>query len=158
MEWKILKFKLITPEAPFTLYNLLLDRLSKRFNNRLYRIYKHSTGCQTGCTTRFDNPLNEQWLFVQHGCQTGCQTGLTDNRLSNRLYRVNGVLTDTIEHRTPLHRLRNDLKVGGGHIYKFVSETASGALVGWERYSVAPMSVCFANKRENIRTVQYCIV
>jgi len=24
-----------------------------------------------------DNRLNEQWLFVQHGCQTGCQTGLT---------------------------------------------------------------------------------
>ena len=23
------------------------------------------------------NRLNEQWLFVQHGCQTGCQTLLT---------------------------------------------------------------------------------
>jgi len=46
-----------------------------RFDNRLYRVYKHSTGCQTGCTTRFDNRLNEQWLFVQHGCQT--RTGLT---------------------------------------------------------------------------------
>jgi len=82
--------------------------------NRLHCVYKHSTGCQTrlttglttgcivytagcqaGCTTRFDNRLNEQlfvqhgcqtgyynrlneeWLFVQHGCQTGCQTGLT---------------------------------------------------------------------------------
>ena len=40
---------------------------------RLYRV----AGCQTGCTTRFDNRLNEQWLFVQHGCQTGCTTGLT---------------------------------------------------------------------------------
>ena len=50
------------------------------------------------------NRLNEQWLFVQHGCQTGCQTLLTtgltmftrysrlSNRLYNRLYRVNGVL------------------------------------------------------------------
>jgi len=37
----------------------------------------YTAGCQTGCTTRFDNRLNEQWLFVQHGCQTGCQTGLT---------------------------------------------------------------------------------
>jgi len=64
--------------------------------NRLYRVYKHSTGCQsrfttilttgcimyttscqTGCTTWFDNRLNEQWLFVQHGCQTSCTTGLT---------------------------------------------------------------------------------
>ena len=72
-------------------------------DNRLYRVCKHSTGCQTclttgftngcivytagcqiGCTTRFDNRLNEQWLFVQHGCQTvfvkpGCTTGLTTN-------------------------------------------------------------------------------
>jgi len=42
-----------------------------------------TTGCQTGCITRFDNRLNEQWLFVQHGCHTGCQTdcatGLTTN-------------------------------------------------------------------------------
>jgi len=30
----------------------------------------YTAGCQTGCTTRFDNRLNEQWLFVQHGCQT----------------------------------------------------------------------------------------
>jgi len=51
----------------------------------------YTAGCQTGCTTRFDNRLNEQWLFVQHDCQTGCQTGLY-NRFDNRLYRVNGVL------------------------------------------------------------------
>jgi len=68
--------------------------VSIRFDNRLYRVYKHLTscqtrlttglitgcivytaGCQTSCTTRYDNWLNEQWLFVQHGCQTlttGC--------------------------------------------------------------------------------------
>ena len=40
-------------KAPFTRYNLL--------SNRLYN--------------PFDNRLNEQWLFVQHGCQTGCTTG-----------------------------------------------------------------------------------
>ena len=27
----------------------------------------YTAGCQTGCRTRFDNRLNEQWLFVQHG-------------------------------------------------------------------------------------------
>jgi len=63
---------------------------------------------QPGLTT----VLNEQWLFVQHGCQAGCQTGLTTsvtigwmfvytmqlvvkpviNRYDNRLYRVNWVL------------------------------------------------------------------
>ena len=32
----------------------------------------YTAGCQTGCTTRFHNRLNEQWLFVQHGCQIGC--------------------------------------------------------------------------------------
>jgi len=77
-----------TSKAPFTRYNLL--------SRRLYRVNKHSTGCQirlttgltngcivytasceTGCTTRFDNRLNEQWLFVQHGCETGCQIRLT---------------------------------------------------------------------------------
>ena len=76
-------------KAPFTRYNLLSNQLSNGFDNCLYRVYKHSTpglttgcimytaGCQTGCTTQFDNRLNEKWLFVQHGCQTGCQTGLT---------------------------------------------------------------------------------
>jgi len=27
----------------------------------------YTAGCHTSCTTRFDNRLNEQWLFVQHG-------------------------------------------------------------------------------------------
>jgi len=101
----------VISKTPFTRYNLL----SNRFDNRLYRVYKHSTGChtrlttgltngcivytagcQTGCITRFDNRLNEQ-LFVQHGCQTGYQTRLTTgcivytNIQTNRLYRVNGV-------------------------------------------------------------------
>ena len=81
-------------KAPFTRYNLLSNRLSNRFDNRVYRVYKHSTGCQTrlttgltsgcivytagcetGCTAWFDNRLNEQWLIVQHGCQTGVTTG-----------------------------------------------------------------------------------
>ena len=44
--------------TPFTRYNRLYtrySRLSKRlsngFDNRLYSVYKHSTGCQTGLTT-----------------------------------------------------------------------------------------------------------
>jgi len=28
----------------------------------------YTAGCQYGCTTRFDKRLNEQWLFIQHGC------------------------------------------------------------------------------------------
>jgi len=112
------------------------NRLSNWFDNRLYRVHKHSTGrlttllttgcmvytagCQTGCTIRFDNRLNEQWLFVQPVIKPvsfnrlsnwlsnqfdnrldnlldvclhdtgGCQTGLY-NRFNNRLYRENWV-------------------------------------------------------------------
>jgi len=67
-------------------FNPLSCRLSNpfdnRFDNRLYRVYKHSTGCQNvfvklvvqpGLSTRF----GDEQLFVQHGCQTGCQTGCT---------------------------------------------------------------------------------
>jgi len=35
----------------------------------------YTAGCQGGCTTRFDNRLNEQWLFIQHACQTCLTTG-----------------------------------------------------------------------------------
>jgi len=81
----------------------------------------YTAGCETGCTTRFDNRLNEQPMFVQPGwtnsqcsfnpvCQPVERTGWqpvvsciglqTFNRLSNRfdnpfdnrLYRVNGAL------------------------------------------------------------------
>jgi len=45
-----------------------------RFDNQLYRVYSR-------LLNRIDNPidnwLNEQWLYVQHGCQTGCQSCLT---------------------------------------------------------------------------------
>ena len=82
----------------YTRYNRLSNPLSSRFENRLYRVYKHSTGCQTrlttgcimytascqtGCTTPFDNRLNEQWLFVKHGCQTRLY-----NRFDNRVERT----------------------------------------------------------------------
>jgi len=51
---------------------------------RLHDTTGCQTRCQSGCTTRFDNWLNEQ-LFVQHGCQT--RYGF-DIRFDNRLYRV----------------------------------------------------------------------
>jgi len=39
-------------ECLYTPYNLVSNRLSSRFDNRfdswLYRVYKHSTSCQTG--------------------------------------------------------------------------------------------------------------
>jgi len=68
-------------KAPFTRYNLL----SNRFDNLLNVCIHDTTSCQynwlyrvfswlsTGCTTRFDNRLNEQWLFVEPGwMNSGC--------------------------------------------------------------------------------------
>jgi len=97
-------------QAPFTQYNLLSNWLSNRFDKRLYHVYEHSTGCQTHLTTGWTNScsfnavvklglrtlLNEQWLFVQHSCQTGCQTGCTtrfDNRLNEQLFVQHGCQT-----------------------------------------------------------------
>jgi len=53
------------PSTPFTRYNRLSNRLYKRFDNRLYRVNKHPTGCQTGLTTGLTTVLNEQPLFLQ---------------------------------------------------------------------------------------------
>jgi len=35
----------------------------------------YTASCQSGCTTQFDNRLNEQWVCIQHGCQTALTTG-----------------------------------------------------------------------------------
>jgi len=51
-------------KAPFTRYN------------RLYRVYKHSTGCQTRLTTG----LTTGCIVYTAGCQPGCTTRF-DNRL-----------------------------------------------------------------------------
>ena len=56
----------VTSEAPFTRYNLLSNRLSNRFDNRLYRVYKHSTGCQTRLTTGLTNGC----IVYTAGCLT----------------------------------------------------------------------------------------
>jgi len=50
-------------KTPFTRYN----RLYNRFDNRLYRVNKHPTGCQTGCDNRFDNRVERT-----AGLTTGC--------------------------------------------------------------------------------------
>jgi len=35
----------------------------------------YTAGCHTGCTTWFDNRLNEQWLFVQQ--VVSCKRGIS---------------------------------------------------------------------------------
>jgi len=82
----------------FTRYNRLLNRLYNQFDNRLYRVNKHPTCCETGCqtglttgwmfvitiqpvvkpvVTGLTTVLNEQPLFVQPVVKPGCTTGLT---------------------------------------------------------------------------------
>jgi len=78
-------------KAPFTWYNLLLNRLSNRFDNRfdirLYRVY-----------SRLSNRLyNSVWQPVERTVpvrSTRLSNRLSvpfDNRIDNRLYLVNGV-------------------------------------------------------------------
>jgi len=61
----------VTSKAPFTRYNLLSNRLSNRFDNWSYRVYKHSTGRQTRLTTGvttgcivYTAGLTTGWMFV----------------------------------------------------------------------------------------------
>ena len=51
-----------------------------RFDNRLYRVCKHSTGCQTRLTAG----LTTGCIVYTAGCQTGCQAGCT-TRFDNGL-------------------------------------------------------------------------
>jgi len=51
-------------KAPFTRYNLLSNRLSTRFDKRFYRVYKHSTSCQT----RFTTGLTTGCIVYTAGC------------------------------------------------------------------------------------------
>jgi len=92
--------------------------LSNRFENRLYRVYKHSTGCQTRLTTVWQNgcivyTAGCQTVFVKPVVQPGMTTGLTtgcihdtavlSNRLSNGFdSRLNVCIHDTTGSQTGL--------------------------------------------------------
>ena len=65
-----------TSNTPFTLYSRLLNQLYNRFDNRLYRVNKQPTGCQSGFDNCFDNRLDVS-LQNTASCQTGSQTSLT---------------------------------------------------------------------------------
>jgi len=56
----------------------------------------YTAGCQSGCTTRFDNRLNEQWLFVQHGCQTALYNWF-DNRVERTVCSFNTVVKPVVK-------------------------------------------------------------
>jgi len=79
----------------------LSNQLSNRFDNRLYRVYKHSTGFQTRLTTGLTTGSCIQPVVksvVQRDLTTGCSFN-TVVKLDNRLYLVNGVLASVVsEH------------------------------------------------------------
>ena len=101
----------------YTRYNRLSNRLSNRSYNWLYRVYKHLTSCQTrlttglttgcivytaschtSCTTRFDNQLNEQWLFVQHGwMNSGCSFNTVVKPVAKPVWQPVGCFVYTIQ-------------------------------------------------------------
>jgi len=60
--------RLENSKAPFTRYNLLSNRLSGRFDNRVNVCIHDTTGCQTrcqtGCQTRLTTGLTTDWMFV----------------------------------------------------------------------------------------------
>jgi len=66
-------------------YLYLSKRLHNRFDNRLYRVNKHPTGCQASCQTG----LTTGWMFVcmiqpvWQPCRTNSHCSF--NRLSNRV-------------------------------------------------------------------------
>ena len=65
--------------TPFTRYNRLSIRLYNRFDNRLYHVNKHPTGCQTGCQTGFTTDLT-----------TGCivYTNIKDYALTFHMFHT----------------------------------------------------------------------
>ena len=64
----------------YTRHNRLSNWLSNRFENRLYRVYKHSTSCQTSLTTGLSNRLyNSVWQPVE---QLGLTTDWTNSGCS----------------------------------------------------------------------------
>jgi len=98
--------------TPCTRYS----RLSNRLYNRLYRVNKHPTGCQSGYQTGLTTVLNEQPLFIQPVVKpslttvlvdvrsTGCQTGLY-NRFNNRLYTRYSRLSNRLSNGFDINRL-----------------------------------------------------
>jgi len=69
------------------LSNLLSNRLPNRFDNRLYCVYKHSTGCQTRLTTG----LTTGCIVYTAGCQTCCTTRF-DNRVEQTVCSFNTIV------------------------------------------------------------------
>jgi len=84
------------------------NRLSNPFDNRLYRVYKHPTGCQTlfvkpvvqpGLTTGWTNSCSFNMVVKPVWQSIGClftRYSRLSNRIDNRFYRVNGVLQVTV--------------------------------------------------------------
>jgi len=98
-----------TSDTPFTWYNLLYNR----FDNWLYRVNKHPTGCQTEWHTvrclftqysrfsnRFDNHVERtdtvRSAVVKPGCTTGLTTGCIHDTAGCQMGLTTGLTTGCI--------------------------------------------------------------
>jgi len=70
--------------TPFTRHSRLSNQLYNRFDNRLYRVNKHPTSCQSGCQPRLCNRFDNRVERTATVRSTGCQKGLY-NRFDNGL-------------------------------------------------------------------------
>ena len=96
--------------------------MNNRLNNRLQRVNKHPTGCQTGCSTAL-NRLNV-CLHDADGCSTTAECLYTRynwlfNRFDHRLQRVNWVwqwqrtIISTKHQNATFRLIRSDLDQSG---------------------------------------------
>jgi len=79
---------LIASNIRFTRYNQLSNRLYSWSDNRLYRVNKHPTGCQTRFDNRFDNRVERTATVHSTGCHTRFDNRVERtvfNRLSSRV-------------------------------------------------------------------------
>jgi len=108
-------------KTPFTRYN----RLSNRFDNMLYRVNKHPTGCRTCLTTGCRTCWTTGWMFV-YTIQLVVKPCLT-NRFDNRVER-----TDCCSTRLS-NRLYNPVWQPAVYTIQLFCETGcqTGLTTGW---------------------------
>jgi len=83
-------------DTPFTRYNWLLNRLYSRFDNRLYHVNKHPTGCQTGLYNRFNSRLYTRYSRYQTSRLSNQLSNGFDNRLNVCIHDKTGCQTGLV--------------------------------------------------------------
>ena len=142
-------------KTPFTRYNRLSNRLYNWFDNRLYRVNKHPTGCQTGCQMGLTTVLNEQ-LFVQPVVKPSCTTGLTNTVwqpvecLYTRYSRLSRRLSNGFDNRFDNRVKRTAVHSTGCQTGLYNQFDKHGLTTGWMFvYTIQPVLKPFDNRFDN---------